>query len=59
MHMQSFIAKPRLDQKLQRGSQICPLNKTLLQNPSRNKVNGFSAGRVVLFTKNGSLSSNL
>ena len=57
--MQSFIAKPRLDQKLQRGSQISPLNKTLPQNPSRNKVNGFSAGRVVLFTKNGSLSSNL
>ena len=57
--MQSFIAKLRLDQKLKTGSQICPLNKTRPQNPSRNKVNGLSAGKVVLFTKNGSLSSNL
>ena len=57
--MQSFIAKLKLDQKLKTGSQICPLNKTRPQNPSRNKVNGLSAGKVVLFTKNGSLSSNL
>ena len=43
--MQSFIAKPSLDKKLQRAGRICPLPPPPLlvlmrpQNPSKNRVN--------------------
>ena len=40
--MHSFIAKPSLDQRLQRGERICPLprsSQAFPQRPSRNRVN--------------------